>query len=43
MSQNLRRVEVVYEKMDNMLGQIKEIVVPRDHNLYDLINIEVEK
>jgi len=33
----------VYEKMDNMLGQIKDIVEPRDQNLYDFISIEVEK
>jgi hypothetical protein len=33
----------VYEQMDNMLGQIKDIVEPRDQNLYDFINIEVEK
>ena len=33
----------VYEKMDNMLGQIKDIVELRDHNLYDFISIEVEK
>jgi hypothetical protein len=33
----------VYEQMDNMLGQIKDIVEPRDHNLYDFISIEVEK
>jgi hypothetical protein len=33
----------VYEQMDNMLGQIKDIVEPRDQNLYDFISIEVEK
>jgi hypothetical protein len=33
----------VYEKMDNMLAQIKDIVEPRDQNLYDFISIEVEK
>jgi hypothetical protein len=31
----------VYEQMDNMLGQIKDIVEPRDQNLYDFISIEV--
>jgi hypothetical protein len=33
----------VYEKMDSMLGQIKDIVEPRDQNLYHFISIEVEK
>ena len=33
----------VYEQMDNMLGQIKDIVEPKDHNLYDFISTEVEK
>jgi hypothetical protein len=29
--------------MDNMLGQIKDIVQPRDVNLYNHIRVEVEK
>ena len=29
--------------MDTMLGQIKDIVQPRDVTLYDIIRIEVEK
>jgi hypothetical protein len=29
--------------MDNMLGQIKDIVEAKDQNLYDFISIEVEK
>jgi hypothetical protein len=33
----------VYEQMDNMLRQIKDIVEPRDQNLYNFIGIEVEK
>jgi hypothetical protein len=33
----------VYEQMDSMLGQIKDIVEPRDVNLYNLIHVEVEK
>ena len=33
----------LYEQMDNMLGQIKDIVQPRDVTLYDIICIEVEK
>jgi hypothetical protein len=33
----------VYEQMDNMLGQIKDIVESRDQKLYDFISIEVEK
>jgi hypothetical protein len=28
----------VYEQMDNMLGQIKDIVQPKDPNLYDIIH-----
>jgi hypothetical protein len=33
----------VYEQMDSMLGQIKDIVEPRDANLYNNIRVEVEK
>ena len=33
----------VYEQMDSMLGQIKDIVEPRDVNLYNHIHVEVEK
>ena len=33
----------VYEQMDNMLGHIKDIVEPRDPNLYKYIRAEVEK
>jgi hypothetical protein len=33
----------VYEQMDSMLGQIKDIVEPRDVNLYNHIRVEVEK
>jgi hypothetical protein len=33
----------VYEQMDSMLGQIKDIVEPKDVNLYNLIRVEVEK
>jgi hypothetical protein len=33
----------VYEQMDSMLGQIKDIVEPRDVNLYNQICAEVEK
>jgi hypothetical protein len=33
----------VYEQMDSMLGQIKDIVDPRDVNLYNHIRVEVEK
>ena len=33
----------VYEKVDNMLGQIKDIVEPRDITLYSDIRAEVEK
>ena len=32
----------VYEKMDNMLGQIKDIVEPRDTTLYNYIRVEVQ-
>jgi len=33
----------VYEQMDSMLGQIKDIVEPRDITLYNYICVEVEK
>jgi hypothetical protein len=33
----------MYEKMDSMLGHIKDIVEPRDVNLYNHICVEVEK
>jgi hypothetical protein len=33
----------VYVQMDSMLGQIKDIVEPRDVNLYNHIRVEVEK
>jgi hypothetical protein len=33
----------VYEQMDSMLGQIKDIVEPKDVNLYNHIHVEVEK
>jgi hypothetical protein len=33
----------VYEQMDSMLGQIKDIVEPRDVKLYNHIRVEVEK
>jgi hypothetical protein len=33
----------VYEQMDSMLGHIKDIVKPRDVNLYNHIRVEVEK
>jgi hypothetical protein len=33
----------VYEQMDNMLGQIKDIVEPRDAILYDHIHKHVVK
>jgi hypothetical protein len=33
----------VYEQMDSMLGQIKDIVEPRYVNLYNHIRVEVEK
>jgi hypothetical protein len=33
----------VYEQMDSMLGYIKDIVEPRDVNLYNHIRVEVEK
>ena len=33
----------VYEQMDTMLGQIKDIVKPRDPHLYDFIRKTVEK
>ena len=33
----------VYEQMDNMLGLIKDIVEPKDVNMYNLIRVEVEK
>jgi hypothetical protein len=33
----------VYEQMDSMLGLIKDIVEPRDVNMYNLIRVEVEK
>ena len=36
-------IGAVYEQMDSMLGQIKDIVEPRDVNLYNLIRVEVEK
>jgi hypothetical protein len=32
----------VYEQMDSMLGKIKDIVDPRDVNLYNQIRVEVE-
>jgi hypothetical protein len=32
----------VYEKMDSMLGKIKDIDEPRDVNLYNHIRVEVE-
>ena len=32
----------VYEQMDNMLGQIKDIVEPRDTTLYNYIRVEVQ-
>jgi hypothetical protein len=33
----------VYEQMDSILGQIKDIVEPRDVDLYNYIHVEVEK
>ena len=36
-------IREVYEQMDNMLGQIKDIVEPRDITLYNYIRTEVEK
>jgi hypothetical protein len=33
----------VYEKMDSMLGLIKDIVEPKDINMYNLIHVEEEK
>ena len=33
----------VYEQMDSMLGQIKDIAEPRDITLYNYIRVEVEK
>lgn len=33
----------VYEQMGTMLGHLKDIVQPRDVNLYNHIHIEVEK
>ena len=33
----------VYEQMDSMLGQIKDIVQPKYVNLYNHIRVEVEK
>jgi len=33
----------VYEKMDSVLGKIKEIFEPRDITLYNYIHVEVEK
>jgi hypothetical protein len=33
----------VYEQMDSMLGLIKDIVEPKDVNMYNLIRVEVEK
>jgi hypothetical protein len=33
----------VYEQMDTMLGLIKDIVEPKDVDLYNLIRVEVEK
>jgi hypothetical protein len=32
----------VYEKMDSMLGLIKDIVEPKDVDMYNLIRVEVE-
>ena len=32
----------VYEQMDSMLGQIKDIVEPRDTTLYNYIRVEVQ-
>jgi hypothetical protein len=34
-------IREVYEQMDSMLGQIKDIVEPRDVNLYNHICVEV--
>jgi hypothetical protein len=36
-------IREMYEKMDSMLGHIKDIVEPRDVNLYNHICVEVEK
>ena len=33
----------VYEQMDSMLGLIKDIVEPKDVDLYNFIRVEVEK
>jgi hypothetical protein len=33
----------VYEQMDSMLGMIKDIVEPRDVNMYNFIRVEVER
>jgi hypothetical protein len=33
----------VYEQMDSMLGLIKDIVEPKDVDIYNLIHVEVEK
>jgi hypothetical protein len=33
----------VYEQMDSMLGLIKDIVEPKDVDMYNLIRVEVEK
>jgi hypothetical protein len=33
----------VYEQMDSMMGKIKDIVEPRDVNLYNRIRVKVEK
>jgi hypothetical protein len=33
----------VYEQMNSMLGLIKDIVEPRDVNMYNLIRVEVKK
>jgi len=35
-------IREVYEQMDTILGQIEDIVQPRNVNLYDHICIEVE-
>ena len=36
-------IKEVYEQMNIMLGQIKDIVQPRDVDLYEHIHVEVEK
>jgi hypothetical protein len=33
----------VYEQMDSMIGLIKDIVEPKDVDMYNLIRVEVEK